>query len=144
MITRRPNLREEHRGTRAGARSGSALLVTVMIAGILAAVVGIYLTMTVNGNIKVKHSVGWNAALPLAEAGVEEAISHLMKNTNGYGVDGWRMTNGAYAKRAPLGDGYYDVNIAGFPGGTVYITSTGYGTWKASNYVARSVQVRVD
>ena len=143
-MTLPPNLEEAHYGTTVGKQSGTALLVTLMIAGLLAAVVGVYLSMTSSGNFKVKHSAGWNAALPMAEAGVEEAISHLMKNTNAYGVDGWRLTNGAYAKRGLLGDGYYDVNLAGFPGGTVYITSTGYGAWKGSNYVARCVQVQVD
>src|ERR1041385_3504362 len=116
MITLLPSLRGTSAGATVRRQRGSALLVTVMIAGILAAIIGIYLSMASSGHIKVKHSIGWNAALPMAEAGVEEAISHLIKNTNAYGVDGWKLTNGAYAKRVPLGDGYYDVTIAGFPG----------------------------
>src|SRR6266481_4623624 len=122
-------------------RSGSALLVTLLIAGILAAAVGTYLAMTSQGNTNVKRSIGWNAALPLAEAGVEEAISHVVRNTNAFGVDGWALTNGAYRKQRLLGDGYYSTKIAGFPGGTIFITSTGFGAWRASNYVARTVQV---
>jgi hypothetical protein len=122
-------------------RSGSALLVTLFIAGLLAAAVGTYLAMTSTGSTNVKRSIGWNAALPLAEAGVEEALSHVMKNTNSYAFDGWSLTNGAYRKQRLLGDGYYSTKIAGFPGGTVSITSTGFGAWRASSYVARTVRV---
>jgi len=122
-------------------RSGSALLVTLLIAGLLAAAVGTYLAMTSQGNTNVKRSIGWNAALPLAEAGIEEALSHVMRNTNGFGVDGWTLGSGGYRKQRLLGDGYYSTKIAGSPGGTVFITSTGFGAWRASNYVARTVKV---
>lgn len=122
-------------------RSGSALLVTLLIAGLLAVAVGTYLAMTSQGSTNVKRSIGWNAALPLAEAGVEEALSHVMKNTNSYAFDGWALTNGAYRKQRLLGDGYYSTKIAGSPGGTVSITSTGFGPWRASSYVARTVKV---
>jgi hypothetical protein len=136
------------RGTRANRdqdfyphRSGSALLVTLFIAGLLAAAVGTYLAMTSTGSTNVKRSIGWNAALPLAEAGVEEALSHVMKNTNSYAFDGWSFTNGAYRKQRLLGDGSYSTKISGFPGGTISITSTGFGAWRASSYVARTVKV---
>lgn len=127
-------------------RDGSALLVTLMIAALLAAAVGTYMALTSQENSSVKRSIGWNSALPLAEAGIEEGLSHIIKNTNWYAADGWALnvTNAVYAKKRFLGDSYYSVTIAGMPGGTVYITSTGYGCWKASNYVARTVQVVAD
>src|SRR5882724_6948303 len=127
-------------------RSGSALLVTVMIAGVLAAAIGTYLALTSQENYNVKRSMGWNAALPLAEAGVEEALSHVNRNTNAYGVDGWTFntTNAAFTKGRFVRDGYYTVNIAGVPGGTIYVTSTGYGCWTGSNYIARTVQVSAE
>ena len=122
-------------------RYGSALLVILIIAGILAAAVGTYLALTSQGNSNVKRSIGWNAALPLAEAGVEEALTHIMRNTNAFGKDGWTSSIDGFGKQRALGDGYYAVNIAGFPGGMVYITSTGYGAWRTSNFVTRTVQV---
>jgi len=102
---------------------------------------GTYLALTSQGNSNVKRSIGWNSALPLAEAGVEEALSHIMRNTNAFGKDGWTSSSEGFGKQRSLGDGYYAVNIAGFPGGMVFITSTGYGAWRASNFVARTVQV---
>src|SRR5258706_3887872 len=89
--------------------SGSALLVTLFVAAILAAAVGTYLALTAQGNTSVKRSIGWNAALPLAEAGIEEALTHAVSNTNTFRVDGLTInpTNGAYSKQRYLGDGYY-------------------------------------
>jgi hypothetical protein len=126
----------------ASARRGSALLVVLFIAALLAVAVGTYLALTSQGNNNVKRSIGWNAALPLAEAGVEEALSHVRRNTNGYGVDGWNLTSGGFRKQRLLGDGYYSATISGFPGGTIYIKSTGFGAWRGSNYVARTVRVK--
>ena len=60
-------------------RSASALLVILIIAGILAAAIGTYLALTSQGNSNVKRSIGWNAALPLAEAGVEEAVRGALR-----------------------------------------------------------------
>jgi hypothetical protein len=62
-------------------------------------------------------------------------------NTNEFGKDGWTLSSEGFGKQRLLGDGYYSVTLAGFPGGKVYITSTGYGAWRASNYIARTVQV---
>jgi hypothetical protein len=125
----------------ANGRSASALLVILVIAGILAAAIGTYLALTSQGNSSVKRSIGWNAALPLAEAGVEEALSHVVLNTNQFGKDGWTLSSDGFAKQRLLGDGYYSVILDGFPNGQVYITSTGYGAWSASNYIARTVLV---
>jgi hypothetical protein len=124
-------------------QSGSALLATVLIVGILAAAVGTYLALTAQSNNSVKRSIGWNAALPLAEAGIEEALTHVVRNTNSFTLDGWAFnaTDATYSKKRYISDGYYSVSIAGAQGGTVTITSTGYGCWRASNYVARTVQV---
>lgn len=122
-------------------QTGSALLVVLFIAVLLAIAMGTYLALTSQGNTNVKRSIGWNAALPLAEAGVEEALSHVVRNTNDYAVDGWKLTSGAFRKQRLLGDGYYSASISGFPGGTIYIRSTGYGAWKGSNYIARTVRV---
>ncbi len=122
-------------------RDGSALLVVLMIAALLAAALGTYLSLASQGNTNVKRSTGWNAALPLAEAGVEEALSHVNRNTNGYAVDGWTFANGVFSKQKLMGDSYYSVSISGMPGGVVRVTSTGYGWWKPANYIARTVEV---
>jgi hypothetical protein len=121
--------------------AGSVLLAVLMIAALLAAAVGTYLSLTLQANTGVKRSAGWNGALPLAEAGIEEALSHVNRNINGYAVDGWAFTNGVFVKQKSMGNSYYTVNLSGTPGGVVRITSTGYGCWKPANYIARTVEV---
>lgn len=125
-------------------QAGSTLLATLAITGILAAILGTYLSLTSQENLAVKRSIGWNSALPMAEAGVEEACSHICKNTNAYIADAWGLnsTTFAYNKTRFLGDGYYSVDINGWMGGVVAITSTGYGHWAGgSNYISRTVQI---
>src|SRR6267378_6100207 len=109
-------------------QSGSVLLIVTFIAGVLALMLGTYLAMTSQENLKVKRSIGWNSALPMAEAGIEEACSQVTWNTNGFlwSSDGWTFnTNSwAYNKKRSLGDGYYSVDLSGWAGGIVAITST--------------------
>src|ERR1041385_8074629 len=52
---------------------GSVLLVVMMVAGLILLGLGSYLTLASQENRTVKRSLCWNAALPMAEAGVEEA-----------------------------------------------------------------------
>jgi hypothetical protein len=123
-------------------QAATALIVTLATAGILAAVLGTYLSITSQENLKVKRSIGWNAALPMAEAGIEEGCSHVCI-TNIYMTDGWTFDANTFAfnKKRVLGDGYYSVDINGWAGGNIAITSTGYGSWTGSNYISRTVQI---
>ena len=114
-------------------------------AGILGSILATYLAMTSQENLKVKRSTGWNAALPIAEAGLEEACSQVTWNTNAnsWSFDGWVFNTNtwAYNKQRYLGDGYYSVDLSGWAGGIVAMTSTGYGCWTGSNYISRTVQI---
>jgi hypothetical protein len=123
---------------------GSTLLATLFFAGLFATILGAYLSMTTQENLVVKRSTGWNGAIPLAEAGIEEACSHVNKNTNAFLSDGWTLNTNtfAYSRTRVLGDGYYSVDINGWMGGVVAITSTGYDHWRGgSNYISRTVQI---
>jgi hypothetical protein len=124
-------------------QSGSVLLIVTFIAAVLALMLGTYLAMTSQENVTVKRSIGWNAALPMAEAGIEEACSQVNANMSGYWNDGWTFnpTTFGYNKTRYLGDSYYFVELNGWPGGLVFMTSTGYGAWTGSNYISRKVQI---
>jgi hypothetical protein len=127
-------------------KTGSTLLMVCFICFALAMMLATYLSMTSQENVHVKRSTGWNSALTLAEAGVEEACSQICKNTNAYLTDGWLINSNtfAYNKTRSLGDGYYSVDINGWMGGVAEVTSTGYGRWSGdSNYISRTVQIMV-
>jgi hypothetical protein len=127
-------------------QAGNTLLMVLMCGGILVAALGTYLGLTSSENKNVKRSICWNAALPVAEAGIEEAMSHVVANATNFSADGWTTlgTNNVYTKNRTNGADYYSVNVAGSPGSTLLtITSTGYVHWLDSAYISRAVQVTV-
>jgi hypothetical protein len=127
--------------------AGNVLIVVIMTTGLVTASVAGYLALTTRQNESVMRSLCWNAALPLAEAGVEEALSHLHKNSTNWGADGWTLSGTNYTKQRPLGDSYYTVNVSGFPvtpGIPVRVLATGSSLWRDTNYLSRTVQVTAE
>jgi len=122
---------------RASREAGNTLLVVLLITGMLVAATGTYLDLIMQEHSTVKRSLSWNAAMPMAEAGIEEVLSHLNRNTNNYLADGW-TTN--YARERTLGHGSYSVSFSGNPGSLVLITSTGSIT-TATSVISRTVRV---
>ena len=71
---------------------GNTLLVTVVVTGVIGFVLVAYLTLVQYQNTANMRSQGWNAAMPVVEAGIEEALAHLNSRglTNGnLACDGW-------------------------------------------------------
>src|SRR5689334_5877170 len=88
--------------------SGNTLLIALMVAGMLSLSLISYLALTSTESQSVFRSRDWNAALPLAEAGIEEAFSQISRNANDYSADGWG-TN--YSKIRYFGNDRYAVGI---------------------------------
>ena len=94
---------------------GNILVVTLIITGLLGIVLASYLTMVSSQQTMTARSQSWNTCISLAEAGVEEALTHL--NINGttnvnLASQGWVYTNSVYFMTRELDFGYYDVSIA--------------------------------
>jgi hypothetical protein len=101
-------------GQKFKARKGSALCVTLVTSGILSVVLGSYLTLLNAHDQLVERSQGWNSALSVAEAGVEEAMAHLNSgvSTNNLAVNTWTSFGSAsVGKTNYLGTSYYVVSI---------------------------------
>ncbi len=119
-------------------------MVALIIAGILGVALGSYLLMVRSHYASVNRSQSWNAALALAEAGVEEALAHLNPGAASpppaLAGDGWKLLEGAC--RVPqetrrLTNGCsYAVIITNEPGRIVLtnyvIYSTGYASIPSS------------
>ena len=118
--------------------AGSTLLTVMLTTGVILLALGTYLALASTEHRLVKRSLCWNAALPMAEAGIEEALSQLKRNTTNFEADGW-TTN--HIKQRALTNGYYIVNFSGRPGGTVTITSTGLVHFVDDIYISRTVRV---
>ncbi|MEO6036115.1 MAG: hypothetical protein ABIQ35_12740, partial [Verrucomicrobiota bacterium] len=100
---------------------GSVLLVTLVITGILGFTLASYLTLVGSQNRSVVRSQNWNSSIPLAEAGIEEAIVHLNKNClwsditrepSNWQADGWTLTANGLQVTRWLGTNHYTVTIS--------------------------------
>lgn len=69
--------------------NGSVLAIGLVTSAVLVVGLASYLSLVEAQNSSVMRSQTWNSAIPAAEAGVEDALSHL--NTIG---EAWRATNG--------------------------------------------------
>jgi hypothetical protein len=93
--------------------AGNALLVTLIMAGIIGFALASYLTLVRSQHASIVRSQSWNTAIPIIEAGIEDAITHI--NYNGLtnlGVSGWILIDDYYTKTRAIEDSYYVVQIS--------------------------------
>jgi hypothetical protein len=118
----------------------SALVVTLTV-GIG---IGSYLTLVSTQNKSVTRSLVWNDAMPIAESGVEEAMTQLYYEDTNTPSQGWTTVGGKYFKQRSLGTNgdYYTVTIQ--PATNPVITAVGYALAPLSrtSYISRTVQVK--
>jgi hypothetical protein len=91
---------------------GHVLVMVLVVVTICAFALMSYLTLVNSQNRAVARSQGWNATVPVMEAGVEEALAHLNANTvTNLGCDGWVKVANYYRMERTVGDNYYVVTI---------------------------------
>jgi Tfp pilus assembly protein PilX len=118
------------------------ILVGILIVGVVVSTVLIALVALVTQEHRMlTKSTTWNSALPLAEAGVEEAMSHLRQVGVGpRSVNGWTLTSvtNVYLTRTNS-QGAFKVLVSG--ASPPIITSTGM-VWSArdSKYIQRRIR----
>src|SRR6185436_14109584 len=102
----------------AGHVAGSTLLMGVMVTALVSFVLIAYLGLVQSQNVSTARSQSWNAVVPIIEAGIEDALTHL--NTHGLTnltCDGWQEAGGLYCIKRNIGDGYYVAVISNWTGG---------------------------
>jgi hypothetical protein len=111
---------------------GSVFLVAIGMTALFALVIASYLTLVEGHAASVARSQRYNSAIPVAEAGVEEALSLLNKAgasawSNNLTADGWSSMAGNTTSKSNLvsNSAYYQVTISNVPGGSPTIISTG-------------------
>ncbi len=114
---------------------GTALLVTMLTAGVLVTLVGSYLYLVQTQGLSVARSQRWNEALVVAEGGVEDALALLNSGVQApnFAIFPWTSVGGGVFKNdtnrpaSKFGDSYYQVLITnGFAGANLAILSRGY------------------
>lgn len=130
-LIHRPHLPTHH---------GSVLVVvmgTVVVLGIALAAV---LALTTHEQRILARTATWNAALPVAEAGIEEAMSHLRQVQDGpRAANGWQGDGSSFVLSRNLSNGRYVVGISSAT--PPVIISVGQ-VWcpSAARYIERRVQ----
>lgn len=121
--------------------NGSILFVALIIAGVMAFSLAGYLTLASGQQKSVARSQRWNAALDLAEAGIEEGLAQANASPNDFSANSWTPSGTNYGpQNRTLSNGRYSVLIAGGPTPTIY--STGYITAPISaNVFSRTIRV---
>lgn len=122
---------------------GNALLATLSITAILGIILTAYLKLASANNTSIARGQAWNLAIPIAEAGIEDALMHL-NFTNGLASDGWTMGEDGHtvSRQQILGTNQYRANIYMPSSGWPYIISTGYArSFPSGSFVTRTVKV---
>ncbi|NDA67645.1 MAG: hypothetical protein EBY09_13555 [Verrucomicrobia bacterium] len=107
-------------------RDGSVLVVTLLIALIIGITLAAFMDLSSAQHKAVIRSGVWNSCIPLAEAGMEEALNHLKLNSTNLASQGWTksttgltMSNGislagtVYYRSRSLNGGNYIAAIQG-------------------------------
>ncbi|MDX1952100.1 MAG: hypothetical protein SFY81_07930 [Verrucomicrobiota bacterium] len=104
---------------------GSVLMLTLVTAGTLGIGLASYLKLVQAQNRSVMSSQVWNSAIPAAEAGIEEALTHLnIVGDDNRAQNGWTADNGQFVLSRTIGDIRYAVAISS--SNQPSITSTGF------------------
>jgi Putative Ice-binding-like adhesive domain len=123
-------------------QDGSILAIMLIMTTLIGLMLAAYLTLVGSQNKFTQRSQVWNNAIPVCEAGVEEALAHINYNgTSDFGMNGWRLANGFYVKNRTNEDVRYEMSISTEVQPT--ITVNGYVRAPVqANYIGRSVRVK--
>jgi len=124
-----------------GGNQGSILMGTLVATMVVGMVLVGYMRMVGSAHRDAVRSEAWNTSLALAEAGVEEALSHLAVNFPSNLVSqGWIKDGTNIARTRTLGNEYYTVRIS--LATQPVVMSRGYVRHAGdNNYLSRTVQV---
>ena len=125
---------------------GAVLVTTIVIMGLVTILIAALLTIVNRQNYLTARSATWCSEIPIAEAGIEEALAHLNSKpmrlaTNGWTVSGSNVVKSRYfTNSSTVADGYFYTAIS--TARPPVIVSIGYGRIPTrTNYTSRRVSV---
>jgi hypothetical protein len=86
---------------------GSVLLIVLLTVTIIGISMAAYLDLISNQNISTMRSIEWNSGISVAEAGIEEALTHIYHNGTNLASEGWTLSGAYYTKERAMGDSKY-------------------------------------
>jgi len=89
------------------------MLMSMVTTGLLGFTLFAYLHLVNTEHLATARSQLWNEAMPIVEAGIEDALTHLkVHGLTNLACDGWQQAGNLYYVRRPIGTGWYVVTIA--------------------------------
>ena len=90
------------------------IIVTLVLCLLLGIVLLGVMKLTTNEGQLTGRSQSWNGAIPVAEAGIEEAFTHLKYCPTNRASNGWTLAAAGdhYRKFRPLSNAWYEVTIS--------------------------------
>jgi hypothetical protein len=121
---------------------GNVLLVALVVAGVTGLALLSYLSLISNQSKMTARSQTWNSAMPVVEAGIEEALAHITSSPDKWDTNGWKWTSGYYWNQRNFGDGYYFVTLSN-KSEPIIMSKAYLRAPLSSNYISRTVRVTV-
>lgn len=86
---------------------GGVLVVTIVITALVGLMLTAYLSMVSSQHNFTQRSQVWNNAIPMCEAGIEEAMAHInhINTTSNFAINGWVLHGNRYRKERFLNRG---------------------------------------
>ncbi len=106
---------------------GSVLITTLVITGLVTVTVLALLAVSQRQNYFAARAATWHSEIPIAEAGIEEAMAHINSRPRTLETNGWVKTGSNYVKSISVGtnaDYAYTMISTSKP---LTIVSIGYG-----------------
>ena len=92
---------------------GNTLILTIVVTGLVGFLLASYMGLVKSQNIATMRSQAWNATIPVIEAGLEEALTHINTQvTNDLTTNGWTRHGTLWATKRWVGSNYYSVTIS--------------------------------
>ena len=141
--------------SRPSRRSGSVLVVTLLIAMVIGITLAAFMDLSGAAHRSVIRSGVWNSCVPLAEAGIEEALTHVYLNSTNLATQGWTLagsgvtmsngvtiTNAVYTKTRTLNGGNYIAAIQSGATPTITVQGNLPKPLSTTEMISRTIQVR--
>jgi hypothetical protein len=122
--------------------SGSVLTIILIVVVLMGIALGSYMKLVASQNLSVQRSQNWNSSIAVAEAGVEEAMAHLNKNTTNRTKDSWTLdlTN-VVKSRALDADNKYKVFITTLAEPPILFAQGSVHVPKSDKWITRTLKV---
>ncbi len=140
---------------RSSRRSGSVLVVTLMISMVIGITLAAFLDLSGASHRSVVRSGVWNSCIPLAEAGIEEALTHVYLNSTNLATQGWTLsssgitmsngislTNAVYTKTRSFSGGNYIATIQSGSTPTITVQGNLPKPLSTTEMISRTIQVK--